>query len=414
MKKQLTTLLTITLLAGIAQASVESKTWPASDKAKQFVKDTVVIGFFASPWGTGWTEDKHLHDYLGRARAAGITGHSMTIAAGSYNFNQFLAEHHKYRDTMTQDSDQYTFVHSIRDIESAHIKGKTAVIWNSQTSSIIDGDLTKIALLKEMGLSSIILSYNDLFRTGAGCLAEFNGNETGVTAWGLSVVDEMVKNRIIVDMSHMGHKTTEGIADHMEKNYPSVPFVYTHSLPIGLYKTAPKATTRGCYRNITDGQALRAAKSGGYVSPTFTEWMMDGVWPDDITPQQCAEMIDYYVQLVGVDHVGIASDDMFTTAPTMNFVNAYPDLYDDDGYMVDAFTKSGADGCGELSKILAAVTDELWKMGYSDEDIAKVYGGNKMRVYQQVWEGVAPEQHNADTEDRIKLRNELKRCFESR
>jgi len=338
----------------------------------------------------------------------------MTIAAGSYNFNQFLAEHHKYRDTMSQDSDQYTFVHSIRDIESAHITGKTAVIWNSQTSSIIDGDLTKIALLKEMGLSSIILSYNDLFRAGAGCLAEFNGNETGVTAWGLSVVDEMVKNRIIVDMSHMGHKTTEGIADHMEKNHPGVPFVYTHSLPIGLYKTAPKATTRGCYRNITDGQALRAAKSGGYVSPTFTEWMMDGVWPDDITPQQCAEMIDYYVQLVGVDHVGIASDDMFTTEPTMNFVNAYPDLYDDDGYMVDAFTKSGADGCGELSKILAAVTDELWKMGYSDEDIAKVYGGNKMRVYQQVWEGVAPEQHNADTEDRIKLRNELKRCFESR
>ncbi len=414
MKRQLTILLTIALLAGAVHASVESKTWPASDKAKQFVKDTVVIGFFASPWGTGWTEDKHLHDYLGRARAAGITGHSMTIAAGSYNFNQFLAEHHKYRDTMSQDSDQYTFVHSIRDIESAHITGKTAVIWNSQTSSIIDGDLTKIALLKEMGLSSIILSYNDLFRAGAGCLAEFNGNETGVTAWGLSVVDEMVKNRIIVDMSHMGHKTTEGIADHMEKNHPGVPFVYTHSLPIGLYKTAPKATTRGCYRNITDGQALRAAKSGGYVSPTFTEWMMDGVWPDDITPQQCAEMIDYYVQLVGVDHVGIASDDMFTTEPTMNFVNAYPDLYDDDGYMVDAFTKSGADGCGELSKILAAVTDELWKMGYSDEDIAKVYGGNKMRVYQQVWEGVAPEQHNADTEDRIKLRNELKRCFESR
>ncbi len=414
MKKQVTFIISMVLLATSLTASIESKTWPASKKAKKFVKDTVVIGFFASPWGTGWTEDKHLHEYLGRARATGITGHSMTIAAGSYNFNQFLAEHHKYRDTMMQDSDNYTFVHSIRDIESAHIKGKTAVIWNSQTSSIIDGDLTKIALLKEMGLSSIILSYNDLFRAGAGCLAEFNGNQTGVTAWGLSVVDEMVKNRIIVDMSHMGHKTTEGIADHMEKNHPGVPFVYTHSLPMGLYKSAPKATTRGCYRNITDGQALRCAKSGGYVSPTFTEWMMDGVWPDDITPKQCAEMIDYYVKLVGADHVGIASDDMFTTAPTMNFVNAYPDLYDDDGYMVKAFTESGAEGCGELSKILPAVTDELWKMGYSNEDIAKVYGANKMRVYQQIWEGVAPKQHKADTSDRIKLRNELKRRFNSR
>jgi len=208
----------------------------------------------------------------------------------------------------------------------------------------------------------MILSYNDLFRAGTGCLAEFNGNTTGVTAWGLQIIDEMVKYGIIVDLSHMGSKTNNGIMDHMDKSHPGVPYVYTHSLPAGLYKNTPKAKERGCYRNISDEDALRAAKSGGYVSPTFTEWMMDGIWPDDITPQQAADMIDYYVKLVGVDHVGIASDDMFTTEPTMNFVNANPNLYADDGYMVDAF-QSGAAGCGELAKILAAVTDELWKRG---------------------------------------------------
>lgn len=81
--------------------------------------------------------------------------------------------------------------------------------------------------------------------------------------------------------------------------------------------------------------------------------------------------------------------------------------------MENAF-KQGADGCGELSKILAAVTDELWKRGYSDEDLAKVYGGNKMRVYQQIWEDVSPEQHEADKADRIMLREALKQRFESR
>jgi membrane dipeptidase len=223
----------------------------------------------------------------------------------------------------------------------------------------------------------------------------------------------MVKHGIVVDLSHIGPRTTNGVMDHMDKNYPGVPYIYSHSLPIGLYKDAPKATKRGCYRNITDEEAVRAAKSGGFVSPTFTEWMMDGIWPDDITPRQAAEMIDYYVKLVGVDHVGIASDDMFTTEPTMNFVNANPNLYNDDGYMVKAF-KSGADGCGELAKILAAVTDELWKMGYKDEDIAKIYGGNKMRVYQQVWEGVSPEQFSKDYEERVRLRNELRERFQAR
>ena len=111
---------------------------------------------------------------------------------------------------------------------------------------------------------------------------------------------------------------------------------------------------------------------------------MDGVWPDDITPLQCAQMIDYYVKLLGPDHVGIATDDMFTLEIIMDFVTANAASYKDDGYMVDAFNK-GAAGCGELAKILPAVTDELWKMGYSDEDIRKVYGGNVMRVYRQVW-----------------------------
>ena len=83
-------------------------------------------------------------------------------------------------------------------------------------------------------------------------------------------------------------------------------------------------------------------------------------------------------------------------------------------YAVARLPAPWAAGCGELSKILAATTDVLWERGYTDEDLAKIYGGNKMRVYQQIWEGVAPEQHDADMEDRIELRNELKQRFESR
>jgi membrane dipeptidase len=88
MKRILYTVMALFLLTSISYASLESKTWPASDKAKKFVKDTVVIGFFASPYGTGWTKDEHLHDYLQHSRDAGITGHDMTLAAGSYTWDQ--------------------------------------------------------------------------------------------------------------------------------------------------------------------------------------------------------------------------------------------------------------------------------------------------------------------------------------
>ena len=93
-------------ICGLVLASEESKTWEASEKAKRFVKDTIVIDMFASPHGTGWTEDSHLHDYMGRARGAGITGSEMTIAAGSYTFEQFLSEHYQYRRAMAQTRDR--------------------------------------------------------------------------------------------------------------------------------------------------------------------------------------------------------------------------------------------------------------------------------------------------------------------
>ncbi|MEP1932509.1 MAG: hypothetical protein ABJJ37_14645, partial [Roseibium sp.] len=80
-----------------AQADVNSKTWPASDEAAQFVKDTIVIGMLASPYGTGWTENKQLQDYFQLARDNGITGHEMTLAAADMSFETLLDQHSRFR-----------------------------------------------------------------------------------------------------------------------------------------------------------------------------------------------------------------------------------------------------------------------------------------------------------------------------
>ncbi len=406
-------LLATFLIALNANASLDAKVWPASDKAKQFVKDTVVVGMLASPYGTGWSRNEQLLTYFQEAREAGITGHAMTLAAASHNWDELMRQHHAFRSAMAEEPDKYIFVRSTRDIEAAHIQGKTAVIWNSQTSTILEEDLSRMAALKDMGIASMILAYNDRFRTGSGSLAAFNGMDDGLTDWGRAVIDEMVKYGIMLDLSHTGGTTAADAMDHMEKNHPDVPFVFTHSLPAGLYKDEEKATERGCYRNISDEEALRAAKSGGYVSPTFTEWMVDGIWPDDLNPQHAADMIDYYAKLVGVDHVGIATDDMFDVSLVVDFAKKNASMYNDGGYMINAFNK-GADDSAPLSRILAAVTDELWKRGYSNEDLAKIYGGNKMRVYQRVWEGSPEGQWDADYAERVRLRRELLERYQAR
>ena len=410
MKRRILLCLAALLSSAASFASVESKTWEASEEAKQFVTDTIVIGMLASPYGTGWTEYSQLHDYFSLARENGITGHEMTLTAASMNFDDLLEQHYHFRSAMAEQPDKYIVVNETRDIEAAHALGKTAVIWNSQTATILSDDLKKMALLKDLGIKSMILAYNDTFRTGSGGLAYYNGEDNGLTDWGRAVIDELVRFGILLDLSHTGYNTVTDAMDYMDENYPGVPYVFTHSLPAGLYKDEPDASPRGCYRNITDEEAIRAAESGGYVSPTFTEWMMDGIWPEDITPKQAADMIDYYVKLVGVDHVGIASDDMFSVELVVDFATKNAEVYNDGGYMIDAFNK-GATGSGEMAKILAAVTDELWSRGYTNEDLAKIYGGNKMRVYAQVWEGKSAAQFDKEYSERLRLREEYRKRF---
>jgi len=367
-----------------SHASDNSKTWPASDKAKQFIRDNIVMDMFASPFGVGWNRPEQLHEYLDRAHEAGITGASATLSPTYFTLEQFLKEHEIWRSTMLQTEDRYIFVKYVEDIERAHKEGKYAVIWNSQTPTILNGDLSNMAMLREMGLASMQVTYNGTYRYGDGVIEAYHGRDRGLTNHGEALIDAMVKHGVVVDLSHVGEKTALDATNYVLENYPGIPVIYSHSLPVGLYVNEPKATESGCYRNITDEQALLAVKTGGVVSPTFTEWMMDGIWPADITPQQGADMIDYYVKLLGIDHVGIATDDMFSEELITAFVSKNAGTYDDDGYMVRAFDQ-GSTGSGELSKYLAAVTDELWKRGYSDDDLRKIYAGNMMRVWKKAW-----------------------------
>ena len=116
---------------------------------------------------------------------------------------------------------------------------------------------------------------------------------------------------------------------------------------------------------------------------------------------------------MGVEHVGIATDDMFDTSLVVAFAKKNADIYNDGGYMIDAFNR-GATDSAPLARILPAITDELWKRGYSNEDLAKIYGGNKMRVYQRVWEGVPAGQWEAEYQERVELRKQFLERYQSR
>jgi membrane dipeptidase len=88
---------------------------------------------------------------------------------------------------------------------------------------------------------------------------------------------------------------------------------------------------------------------------------LDRKWPP-ATLADLLDHIDYAVNLIGIDHVGISSD------------------FDGGG---------GVEGWRDASETLN-VTIELVRRGYSEEEIRKLWGGNLLRVWREV-ERVAAE-----------------------
>ncbi len=398
------TLLAIALSLSVAVpalASIESKTWSASDKAKQFTKANIQFDMYASPYGIGWSKESQVTDYVKRARATGINGASNTIAATYFTADQAIAEIERYNAIVAKNSDTMAVVKTIEEMDQAIKDGKYFWMYNSQTSTLLDGEISRVKEFKTLGVNSMQLVYNGRYRAGMGVIEAMDYYDIGLSAWGRSLIDEMVAQGVTVDMSHTSYQTTIDIMDYMEEKHPGIPAYFSHSSMEGAfncdgnreaYHPSINAKLKGkegfnespCYRLISDEQAKRVAKMGGTVGISFVEWMIHGEWPEDLAPKHGADMLDHAKKVIGVDHISIATDDLFTTAPVVAFAKANPAAYSDGGYMMEAFDK-GATGAAELGKYLPALVDELWKRGWTNEELNKIFSGNVKRVWQATW-----------------------------
>ena len=160
----------------------------------------------------------------------------------------------------------------------------------------------------------------------------------GLSPLGIQVVQRMEKLGMIVDVAHSSHATTAQV-------------IAMATRPIVASHTGVQATCK-VNRNLTDDEIRGIAKTGGVIGI--------GYWDAAICstrPEAVAAAIAHVRDVAGIDHVGLGSD--FDGAVTTGF---------------------------DASQIVA-VTQALIDRGFSDGDIAKVMGGNVLRVLRA---GIAP------------------------
>jgi membrane dipeptidase len=356
----------------------ESAFKPASDEAKKFIQDNIAIDNLNVVGTIGAWNPESVKEYFTRAQENGITAMSLTAAYDPYRLD-FLTTYVGRIQGLIADMPNVVSVQSVADIENAHKNGKLGVMFCTQGSECLDGNPDNVGLLSRLGFTSIALIYNLRYQAGDGrYMAEDIGGIGGLTLYGRAVIDQLVRHGIPLDFSHLSKPASYEAFEYLQKNAPEHPIIYSHS--------SPEAVCEYPYRNVTDEEIKMVAKTGGFMAISIFSIMVAPNGYGPIKMERVLEIIDHIVKLVGIDHVALGSDDSNDNA-VLDQWGASADLYPDKGWVFERCTyaienKIPTD-VWEPAKTWPAIYDAMKEHGYSDEDCAKLFGGNTMRVYRQ-------------------------------
>ena len=315
-------------------------------------ESVVIDGLIIAKW------DKDIFDDM---RRGGLTAANCTVSVWE-GFNDTVANIADMKKLIRENSEQVSLVRSTEDILEAKRKGKTGIILGFQNAHAFEDNLGYIEAFADMGVRVVQLCYNTQNLVGTGCYER----DGGLSGFGREVIAEMNRVGIMVDLSHVGGATSEEAILASTK-----PVCYSHCLPSGL-KEHP--------RNKSDEQLRFIADRGGFIGVTmFPPFLKRGI---EATVDDYVEAIDYVINLVGEDCVGIGTD--FTQGYDKGFFDW---ITHDKGRhrrltnFGRIINPEGIRTIGEFPNLTAAME----RAGWTESRIRKVMGGNWVNTFREVW-----------------------------
>jgi len=249
------------------------------------------------------------------------------------------------------------------DIYTAKKTNRTGIILGWQNTSGIEDHIDYLGIFKDLGVGIMQLTYNTQNLVGSGC---YESHDSGLSDFGRDVVDEMNRLGILIDLSHVGAKTSDDAIRYSKK-----PVAYSHCLPSGL-KDHP--------RNKTDEQLKFIADCGGFIGVTmFPPFLKNGA---NSTIDDYVEAIDYVVNLVGEDCIGFGTD--FTQGHDDSFFQWITHDKGSGRKLVEFGEISNPLGLQTLGEY-PNLTEAMLRGGWSENKVRKIMGENWLRLLREVW-----------------------------
>jgi membrane dipeptidase len=314
-----------------------------------------------------------------RLRAGGVGGQfwSVYVPASSQGKDAVrltLEQIDIVRRMAARDPGTFEMARTAADVERIHKAGRVASLIGVEGGHSIDNSLGVLRAMHALGAGYMTLTHTaNLPWADAATDTPVNG---GLNAFGESVVAEMNRLGMLVDLSHVSPDT---MADAIRVS--KAPVIFSHSNARAISDVP---------RNVPDDILRQVAANGGVVMVTFVpsfvspdggasyqamlseQRRLEQAFPGDLAAQKkafeaftkarpapkatlsmVADHIDHIRKVAGIDHIGIGSDfdGIEAVVEGLEDVSTYP-----------------------------ALSAELFRRGYSDADVTKIIGGNVLRV----------------------------------
>jgi membrane dipeptidase len=236
-----------------------------------------------------------------------------------------------------QSQGQLLLVQNVQDLDTLLTRRKAGlrvigVFPALEGAQALEGNLANLTVLYDAGFRMISLTHsydNEAAGSSQGL------KRGGLTSFGRELVQQIQSKGIILDLAHASPQTITDVLQMI-----TTPVIVSHT---GVCGTCDNP------RNLTDDQVRRIASTGGVIGIALFARAVCGN-----TLQDTVKAIRYVVNLAGVDSVAVGSDF--------------------DGTITAPMDVSG----------LALLTEALVDQGFTEPEIAKIMGGNVVRVLRQI------------------------------
>lgn len=263
------------------------------------------------------------------------------------------------------------------DVRAAYEAKKTAVVLGFQNSSPIENNIDLVGIFAALGVRIIQLTYNNQNLVGSGC---YEDEDNGLSYYGREVIKEMNRLGVLVDLSHVGERTS---LDTIELS--TRPVAITHANP---------TWSKAIHRNKSDDVLHALAESGGVIGLAIYPALLGKGSQTTLT--EFCEMAARTVDIMGIEHVGIGTDhhlkhsredkQWWVKGHWTRSLPAYMDIVPAGWQGEEVQWQDWFQTPADMQNIVRGLREH----GFSADEVAAIMGSNWLRLFDQVFPSSRP------------------------